>query len=264
MVHQAAQGRAPSLFAFEIGLNNAPWRLTAAWGVLFCTVLALGLAKVRLSWLTVAWVLILIDAVWGYWWRLATTIPVHTSEAPGRAWLPYARANAPWAQVGVLFPERFWSGVIFSLLVSGVLVSFLGPAAMWANAMALLAAVAVWWLARVFPAALPWVRAAYVGAAPLAAGYVVGGVSLTLILVSLGLTLGLWSRLGQRWHRYPWAIASLATWAAGALLVVPSVIAGALAVVVILALVSARRTDVYSDVLWLLALAGLSGAAWLI
>lgn len=265
MVNETVPGTSLSLLRLDAGLSNAPWRLTAAWGVLFGAAFALGREMVGVSWLDLGALVLLVDAVWGTWWALATAPVNPTARTSGVTWLPYARSNAPWVWVRALFPARFWSRLLFSLALAAWLARRLGPAAFWASAVALTVALTAWWLARVFPETLPWVGTVYgLGLTPLAGGYVLGTLPLPLLLVALALTVGAWSRLAGGWSRWGWSVLSLAAWGGALALSLPPPVAVLPGVLGFLALVASQRSGARGDLLWLLALAGLYAALWLV
>ena len=248
----AGWARSPLLHA-DLHLAAPPWRLVPAWGVMLAVITVGGVAGMRAHWLPVLLTALLADAIWGAWWRLATTPPPPRAAPPLR--LPYAHPQGPWARARDLFPPGTASTLMFSVALIALATPLLPSAALEFSVAALALAVFAWWLRHVSPRALPWVEPVYMLGLPFLAGAALfGGMTPQVGLLPLALVLGQWGLQGTRWRRGMWAALSLVTWTAALVGRAPDIVVGATLAVLVISFLGEEGPTTATDVAWLAAL----------
>lgn len=239
-----------TLLDFEIRLGRVPWRWTPAWGVLLA---ALVVRPLGIHWLSVITFAFVADAIWGAWWRMAIR-PSEGVHYVSHLSLPYARVQAPWAQLRFLIAP----GTISGLLLTGSMVTaiayFVNMRLIWPSLLALLLALGAWWLRHLFPHTLKWLAPLYLWALPFGGGmYVLNALDGDGVLIMLSMVAGQWALLGERWSRTWWGGVSLVLWAVAILGHSPYLLGLTLALLFI-SLLESRGASTATDIIWILAL----------
>ncbi len=243
-----------SLLFLDIHLAAPPWRWTPAWAVILAALTVADVAVLRSVWLRLVAVALVIDAVWGAWWRMATA-PVPSRTDTSRRYLPYARPDGPWARVTDFFPSGFFSGFAITLALILATARYVAPNLLWMSAVALGFTVLTWWMHHVWPSTVLVLEPAYAMGLPFLAGaYLFGRVDEHVALLVVALVAGQWALRGTRWRRVAWTLITLAAWTAALVgHTTPAVLGGTLAVLLV-ALLSETGPTAATDVAWLAAL----------
>ena len=177
-----------SLFHLDIHLATLPWKPTAFWA---------GLAGVLLSWewselgpqlLSILTFLVLVDLVWGAWWRFCTYALSGIERTRKGQRLPYEQIPSPYRLAGKVWFRGFWTGMSLTTAIGMGLAATIGPNAVWVSMIALGLAGIAWWLSYVSPRWISWLRPMYGLGLPLwAGGYAFGRTGPVLLWASVAL-----------------------------------------------------------------------------
>ncbi len=171
-----------------------PWQLSAGWTGVLGYLLGGGDSSVG----QLALVVLLMDGLWGAWWRLFQ--PPLAPREPAFSWLPYATADAPWSQINRVLVPHFFSRLILVTLGVLIIARALSPAAVWASGLALVIALLGGWTARVWRSLSTFVATGYSIGLPLWAGAYLAGEWGMAVALSGALTAASWAyHCGSRW-----------------------------------------------------------------
>ncbi len=240
----------PTLLHLNLFLERPPWRWTPAWGVLLA---AWGTHALARQWLLILAFALVVDAMWGAWWRMAVREPRATEEVPALP-LPYARPAAPWMRLHTLVGPGTISGLLFTTgLVAGIAYA-VDTRILWPSALALLLAVFTWWLHRLNSQASCWLAPLYLWALPFGSTlYLLGVVDAQAVFLTASLVAGQWALRARSWARAGWGAATLVAWTV-AVIAHPPYLVGVTLVLLTITLLERRGPTAATDVAWMLAL----------
>lgn len=242
-----------SLFHLDLHLAVPPWRWTPGWGVFLAALMVTDFGTLRGAWPRLLTLALISDAIWGAWWRMATTSPNGQEDAPIR--LPYARGDGPLAHMSEWFPRGFFSSMLITVGLVLAAARLVDAQMLWVSVPAFVLAGLAWWLYRVHPRGLLLLEPLYAVGIPFLAGaYLFNGLTARIALLALAAVAGRWALRGTRWRRMAWALVTLAAWAAALTgSVAQVVVGGTLAVLLVTFLVESGPTTA-TDVAWLVVL----------
>ncbi len=190
----------------DVHLRGWPWHLTAAWA----GVLGYALSGAQEWGWRVVYLVLLVDALWGAWWRLFQPPDPEGTVVPRP--LPYAEEGAPWYRLTRWVKAHFFSGLFLVTLGVVVVTQVLSPLALWASGVALFMALLGGWTSRVWPSLTPYISHVYCLALPLWAGAYINGHWTTAGGLAFALTAAAWAHLTSGALSWMWRAAALAGW----------------------------------------------------